>query len=82
MCAPLSSATTESRRNGPLSRSSTWEGNESWRVWWLEMSLDDITSKQNRNDKVSSGSIEGHHHKKKSKAIHTCSGKVMLTIIL
>ena len=45
------------------------------------MSLGVITSKQNRNNKVSSGSIQGHHHQKnnkKSKAIDTSAGKVML----
>ena len=34
------------------------EGNE----WWLEVSLGVITSNQNRNDKVSSERIQGHHH--------------------
>ena len=54
------------------------KGMSFWHEWWLEMSFGIITSNQKRNDKVSSGSIQGHHHQK-SKAIHTSAGKVMLT---
>ena len=37
----------------------------SWLEWWLDMSLG-VISNQNRNDKVSSGSIYGHHHHQKN----------------
>ena len=40
------------------------KGMSFWHEWWLEMSLGVITSNQNRNDKVSSGSFQGHHHQK------------------
>ena len=40
------------------------KGMSLWHKWLLEMSLDVITSNQNRNDKVSSGCILGHHHQK------------------
>ena len=57
------------------------KGMRSWHEWWMEMSLVVITSNQNRNEKVSSGSIQDHHHKKNSKTIHTSAGKVMLTFV-
>ena len=55
------------------------KGMSSWHKWRLEMSLSVIILNQNQNYKVSSGSIQGHYHQKKSKAIHTSAGKIMLT---
>ena len=48
------------------------KGMSSWHEWWLEMSLGVITLNQNRNDKVSSGSIQGHYHQKIQGHPHKC----------
>ena len=49
------------------------KGMTSWHEWWLKMSVGFITSNQNRNDKVSSGGIQGHHHEKIQYHPHKCS---------
>ena len=52
------------------------KGMSSWHEWWLEMSLDVITSKQNRNRKVSSGSFQSHHHQKSPRPSTQVQGRL------
>ena len=57
------------------------KGISSWHEWWMEMSLGVITSNQNRNDKVSSASIQGHQHKKNPRLSTQVQAKTITALL-